>query len=269
MTSQLPDAPPPDDDAEPDPFADLTPARVMPEAEAIELLTRGELEIEGRLLEASNGTFYCGVELDGVRAAAVYKPVAGERPLWDFPDGTLAEREVAAFEVSRRTGWDVVPPTVLRDGPAGTGMVQLWVDVDPAVDVVQLVRTRAGTETPALRRVSVLDAVLNNADRKGGHLLPVASGVIHGCDHGLTFHTENKLRTVLWHWAGDPLPEDAVDVLASLAGAMRGDELPEVLHGLLTTREVRSARHRVERLLSRGVMPNPPDDHRAIPWPPF
>ena len=265
MTSTEPD----DTPAEDDPFADLTPARVLPEADALVLLRQGELEIEGRLLEASNGTFYCGIELDGVRAAAVYKPVAGERPLWDFPDGTLAEREVAAYEVSRRTGWDVVPPTVLRDGPAGTGMVQLWVDVDPEVDVVGLVRTRAGTQNPALRRVSVLDAVLNNADRKGGHLLPTADGVIHGCDHGLTFHTENKLRTVLWHWAGDPLPEDAVDVLASLAGAMRGDELPEVLHGLLTTREVRAARHRVERLLSRGVMPNPPDDHRAIPWPPF
>ena len=260
MTSEQPDD---------DPFADLTPARVLPEDEALELLRAGELEIEGRLLEASNGTFYCGVELDGVRAAAVYKPVAGERPLWDFPDGTLAEREVAAYEVSRRTGWDVVPPTVLRDGPAGTGMVQLWVDVDPEVDVVRLVRTRAGTGNEALRRVSVLDAVLNNADRKGGHLLPIASGVIHGCDHGLTFHAENKLRTVLWHWAGDPLPEEAVDVLASLAGALRGDELPEVLHGLLTTREVRQTRHRVERLLSRGVMPQPPDDHRAIPWPPF
>ena len=256
-------------EASEDPTEGLTPALVLPVDDALDLLRRGDLEIEGRLLEASNGTFYCGVELDGVRAAAVYKPVAGERPLWDFPDGTLAEREVAAFEVSNRTGWDVVPPTVLRDGPAGTGMVQLWVDVDPAVDVVRLVRTRDGTRNEPLRRVSVLDAVLNNADRKGGHLLPVASGVIHGCDHGLTFHVENKLRTVLWHWAGDALPEDAVDVLASLAGAMRGDELPEVLGELLTTREVRAFRHRVERLVSRGVMPNPPDDHRAIPWPPF
>lgn len=259
-----------DDEPEPDdPFADLTRALVLPDAEALTLLRDGTLEIEGRLMEASNGTFYCGVELDGVRAAAVYKPVAGERPLWDFPDGTLAEREVAAYEVSRLTGWDVVPPTLLRDGPAGIGMVQLWVDVDPAVDVVALVRGRAGVQSIGLQHVAVLDAVLNNADRKGGHLLPVPGGVVKGCDHGLTFHQEGKLRTVLWHWAGDPLPEDAVDVLASLAGAMRGEELPETLHALLTTREVKATRRRIERLLSHGVLPQPPDGHRAIPWPPF
>jgi uncharacterized repeat protein (TIGR03843 family) len=252
-----------------DPFAGLTRAKVLPEADALALLERGEVEVEGRLLSASNGTYYCGVELDGVRAAAVYKPVMGEAPLWDFPDGTLAQREVAAYEVSRRTGWDVVPPTVLRDGPAGTGMLQLWVDVDPAVDVVALVRTRAGTESAALRRVAVLDAVLNNADRKGGHLLPDPGGVIKGCDHGLTFHTEDKLRTVLWHWAGDPLPEESVDVLARLVSQLRTGDLAEVLGGLLTGREVRAFRHRVERLLQRGVLPQPPPGHRAIPWPPF
>lgn len=251
-----------------DPYAGLTAPLALPDAEALLLLREGTLAIEGRLLDASNATLYCAVSLDGVRAAAVYKPVAGEQPLWDFPDGTLAEREVAAYEVSRLTGWDIVPPTLHRDGPAGPGMVQLWVDVDESVDVVRLVR---GGSSPALQRVAVLDAVLNNADRKGRHLLPTgpaADAVIKGCDHGLSFHSDQKLRTVLWHWAGEPLTAEAVDVLVHLRAELAGS-LGVRLGELLTTREVRRTVARVDRLLGRGVHPDPPDGHRAIPWPPF
>jgi hypothetical protein len=143
-------------------------------------------------------------------AACVYKPVQGERPLWDFPDGTLAGREVSAYLVSVATGWDLVPPTVLRDGPFGPGMCQLWIDVDD-VDLAALARS----DHPDLRRMAVFDAVVNNADRKGGHLLPLGNR-IRGVDHGVCFSAEDKLRTLLWQWRGLPLTDEAVDVLSRL-----------------------------------------------------
>jgi uncharacterized repeat protein (TIGR03843 family) len=244
----------------------LTPAVVLPEDDALALLAIGELEIEGRLLDSSNATFYCAVSMDGLSAACVYKPIAGERPLWDFPDGTLAEREVAAYAVSAASGWDIVPPTVLRDGPAGTGMVQLWIDVDEEVDLGELIARR---RDEGLQRVAVLDAVINNADRKGGHLLPTPEGRIYGIDHGVTFNADEKLRTVLWQWAGDPLTDEAIDMLAGLRSALTGGPLGEQLGELLTTREVRRTQRRIERLLSSAIHPNPPEDRRAIPWPPF
>ncbi|HVF19363.1 MAG TPA: SCO1664 family protein, partial [Mycobacteriales bacterium] len=128
------------------------------------MLRDGEITVEARLVDASNATLYCAVEDADLRAACVYKPIQGERPLWDFPDGTLAHREVAAYLVSVATGWDVVPPTVLRDGPFGAGMVQLWIDVDESVDLGALVHS----DHDALRRMALFDAVVNNADRKGG-----------------------------------------------------------------------------------------------------
>src|SRR5580704_7889015 len=144
---------------------ELTPAREMAVEEAVALLSAGDLSIEGRLLDASNATLYCSVSQDGVDAACVYKPVSGERPLWDFPDGTLAEREVAAYEVSVATGWRIVPPTLYRDGPLGPGMVQLWIDMDEHADLDGMLRGR--TSQP-MRRIATFDAVINNADRKGG-----------------------------------------------------------------------------------------------------
>jgi hypothetical protein len=244
---------------------DLTPALELPVPDALRLLECGELSVEGRLVDASNATLYCAVAADGVRAACVYKPVAGERPLWDFPDGTLAEREVAAFAVSAATGWDIVPPTVYRVGPAGPGMVQLWIDTDAEVDLVRLIRGR-GNET--VRRVSVFDAVINNADRKGGHLLPTASGHVYGVDHGVSFHTEDKLRTVLWQWAGRTLPDDVQDVLRRLRRDLDGS-LGGTLAELLTTAELRRTRARVDRLLSTRRHPEPSDEWPAVPWPPM
>jgi uncharacterized repeat protein (TIGR03843 family) len=243
----------------------LTPPLSLPEDEALELLAAGELEVEGQVLDSSNATFYCAVRLDGVAAACVYKPVAGERPLWDFPDGTLAEREVAAYEVSAASGWGLVPPTVLRDGPVGAGMVQLWIDTDESVDLGRLVRRR---DDPTLRRIAVLDAVINNADRKGGHLLPTTEGRIYAIDHGVTFNEDEKLRTVLWQWAGEPLTEEAVEVLIALRSSIDG-QLGDRLSELLTTREVRRTRRRLDRLLATAVHPEPSGDWPSVPWPPF
>jgi uncharacterized repeat protein (TIGR03843 family) len=246
----------------------------LPVEAALALLERGEIEVVGRLVDASNATLYCAVDLDGLQAACVYKPISGERPLWDFPDGTLAFREVAAYEVSVATGWDLVPPTVLREGPFGVGMVQLWVDVDEEVDLAELARS----EHPDLRRMAVLDVVLNNADRKGGHLLPRPDGRVQGVDHGVTFSVEPKLRTLLWQWRGDPLTDEAIEVLERLdaeldtatePGTPSGGPLGDTLCRLLAATEVRATSRRVRRLLRTGRHPQPSGDWPAIPWPPF
>ncbi|MFD0886680.1 SCO1664 family protein [Streptosporangium algeriense] len=232
---------------------------------ALRLLRDGHLEVEGRLVEASNMTLYCSVRLGGLSAACVYKPVRGERPLWDFPDGTLAAREVAAFEVSAATGWRIVPPTVYRDGPFGPGMCQMWIDADPDADLMVLIRSRQ----PSLRRMAVFDAVVNNADRKGGHLLPLPGGHVHGVDHGVCFATENKLRTVLWQWRGKPLSREAVNVLARLERDLEQGGLGRRLRELLTSSEVEATGERIRRLLDTGLHPLPSQDWPAIPWPPI
>ncbi len=245
----------------------------------LELLRDGEITVEGRLVDASNATLYCAVELGDRQGRCVYKPVLGERPLWDFPDGTLAGREVAAFLVSEAMsrptcappegpadGSDVgiVPPTVLREGPFGTGMAQLWIDVDMTVDLVTLTRS----DDPRLRRIALFDAVINNADRKGGHLLPGPSGRVYGIDHGISFHTENKLRTLLWTWRGKRLaPADL-----TLLGGLRADldaRLGDDLHALLTRGEVRALVRRIDQLVDAGRFPEPSGEWPAIPWPPF
>ncbi|MFI8828054.1 SCO1664 family protein [Streptomyces sp. NPDC053431] len=257
----------------------------------LDLLARGELTVRGQVREASNAVLYCSVALEGEEAACVYKPVAGERPLWDFPDGTLAQREVAAFEVSEATGWGLVPPTVLRDGPYGEGMVQLWVEADPEAALLALVEDEEAGEgwkavgpaqvaedrtallvhadTPQLRRLAVLDAVINNGDRKGGHLLPAPDGRLYGIDHGVSFHVDDKLRTLLWGWAGEELTAEAVTVLGSLDGQLApGTPLAERLTGLLTGAEVAALRERVARLRRTGRHPVPSGEWPAIPWPP-
>ncbi|PKK14137.1 SCO1664 family protein [Thermomonospora sp. CIF 1] len=240
---------------------------------AEQLLTHGRLTVEGRLVQASNATLYCSIEYQGVRAACVYKPVAGERPLWDFPDGTLAQREVAAYLVSQETGWNIVPPTVHRDGPYGVGMVQLWVEPDPNVDLVALSRS----QDAAIRRMAVFDAVINNADRKIGHLLPpgeqsrggLPEGHVYGCDHGVCFSVDYKLRTVLWQWRGKPLTAEAVEGLQRVEAGLRGGTLERRLSELLTAEEVAATRHRVELMLKHRIHPYPPEDWPAIPWPPL
>lgn len=238
-------------------------------AETPTLLLEGEMVVEGRLVDASNATLYARLTRGADEIAVIYKPIRGERPLWDFPDGTLAQREYASFLVDRALGWQLVPPTALRDGPFGPGMVQAWVDVDETADPVALVHSRH----PDLRRIAVLDAVINNADRKGGHLLPMPSGSVMAIDHGVTFHAEDKLRTVLWQWEGQPLPTECLQALDALQSALgqrrRPGPLGEKLERLITAIELQATRRRVRRLLETGVHPSPSPDWPAVPWPPF
>ncbi|MFD7257378.1 SCO1664 family protein [Streptomyces sp. NPDC059874] len=260
-----------------------------------ELLANGELSVVGRIREASNAVLLCTVTHEGVSVDCVYKPVKGERPLWDFPDGNLAQREVAAYLVSEATGWGLVPTTVLRDGPYGEGMVQQWIEAaeedNPAAGLLALVDGEEAGEgwkpvafadvgegrtallvhadDPRLRRLSVLDAVINNGDRKGGHLLPAPDGRLYGIDHGVSFHTEDKLRTLLWGWAGEPLTDEARDVLAALTGRLaEGAPLATRLAELITVVELAAVRERVDRLLRTGIHPQPSGQWPSIPWPP-
>jgi uncharacterized repeat protein (TIGR03843 family) len=263
-----------------------------------EALRRGELTVIGRIRSASNATFLCEAHLDDLTVHCVYKPVAGEAPLWDFPDGTLAGRELSAYLVSAATGWDVVPYTIIRDGPAGEGMLQLWVDQpgdevgedpDAGPDLVDLLPAGglppgflpvlraydyAGDEVALvhaddirLRRMAVFDVLVNNADRKGGHILLGLDGNVYGVDHGICLHIEDKLRTVLWGWAGKPIDDDTLGTVAELRACLRG-ELGGELRRHITAREVAALRRRAETLLDNPVMPTP-DRHRPIPWPAF
>lgn len=263
----------------------------------LQVLSRGELTVRGRIGGASNAVLYCTAAHEGRSLDCVYKPVAGERPLWDFPDGTLAQREAAAYEISRATGWDLVPPTVLRDGPYGEGMVQLWID-EPAEEegaerTQLLALVEAGepgdgwkpvafadvgegrtallvhADDARLRRLAVLDAVINNGDRKGGHLLTDADGRLWAIDHGVTFNADDKLRTLLWGWAGEELTAEAVAVLRSLAAELTGGRaLAARLAELVTGAELDAVRKRTEALLGSGRHPLPSGDWPAIPWPP-
>jgi len=243
----------------------------MDAATALEVLRDGEIQLVGRLYGSTNHamlarvTRFCPPPDLPQAIEAVYKPTAGERPLDDFPDGTLSRREVAAFLVSEATGWGIVPPTVLRDGPFGEGALQAWIDVDESVDVVPMV---VGDD-PRLRRMAVFDAAVNNTDRKGGHVLPVAGGDhIHGVDHGVCFSTYPKLRTVLWGWRGKPFEDEERAGLERLAAGLRGD-LARQLAPLLSRAEIAATRRRVDELLNHGRFPYPSGDWPAIPWPPF
>jgi len=242
----------------------------LDKATALRLLHEGEVTVVGRMMAASNATFWCLVVGPGegpsatIAASCVYKPIRGERPLYDFPDGTLACREVGAHAVSEASGWEIVPPTVMRDGPFGEGMVQLWMEIDESVDVGQLI----GSDNPALRRIAVLDAVLNNADRKAGHLLPLPDGRIQGIDNGLCFAVEPKLRTVLWRWRGQPLTADERTVLEHLYKELASD-LGDELRPLLAPDELAAISRRIEALLKGGAMPRPDRNRPAIPWPPY
>ncbi|MCW2756932.1 MAG: Phosphatidylinositol kinase [Nocardioidaceae bacterium] len=255
-------------------------------------LYAGEVVVLGRIMPASNQT--CYGELTGTDAPEppriVYKPTAGERPLWDFPDGTLAHREYAAWLVSDALGWDVVPPTVLRDGPLGPGMVQLWCEPDAGIEVVDLVAE--GTvppgfrhvldaldgadrpvsliheDSPGLRHMALFDVVVNNTDRKGGHVLAMSDGHRYGVDHGICFHVDDKLRTVLWGFAGEPLTDDELGAVTALVGDLDG-QLGEQLSFHLTAQEISRTRRRARQLLQRGVLPGTGGGWPSIPWPPF
>ncbi len=226
-------------------------------------LSSGELEITGRLVDASNATLFGVMHYEGSTLEVIYKPVAGERPLWDFPDGTLADREFAAFLLSDTTGMDLVPPTILREGPAGLGMVQRWIDVDENIDL----GSYFAQDRKELRQLALFDAIINNTDRKIGHLLPDQNGHLFACDHGVTFHAEDKLRTVLWQWAGDALTEEEFVVLDLATNVI--DSHATSLSAHLTVVEIEATRMRINKLRSGGIMPLPSEDWPAIPWPAY
>lgn len=226
-------------------------------------MSNGELSVTGRLVDASNATLY-GTIVDGEdEVRVIYKPIAGERPLWDFPDGNLAQREYAAFLVSELGGWNLVPLTILRDGPFGNGMVQQWIDIDESIDLALFYRE----DNSALRAMALFDAVVNNTDRKIGHLLPSADGKLYGCDHGVTFHEEDKLRTVLWQWASINLSSQEIEQLQKLRTSLVKEELP--LTSLISANEFQALLGRVDRLLAEKSFPEPSDEWPAVPWPPF
>ncbi len=226
-------------------------------------MSKGELSVTGRLVDASNATLY-GTIVDGEdEVRVIYKPIAGERPLWDFPDGNLAQREYAAFLVSELGGWNLVPLTILRDGPFGYGMVQQWIDIDESIDLALFYRE----DISALRAMALFDAVVNNTDRKIGHLLPSSDGKLYGCDHGVTFHEEDKLRTVLWQWASMNLSSQEIEQLQKLRTSLVKEEL--LLTSLISTSEFQGLLGRVDRLLAEKSFPEPSDEWPAVPWPPF
>lgn len=250
-------------------------------------LLESPMEVEGRIYQASNATLRCSLD-DGLMC--VYKPVRGERPLWDFPTGTLTGREVASYEIDRMLGFGLIPPTVWReDGPAGPGMCQLWVEEDDdarLVDVVvpsavpahwiSVLRATDGLGQPValvhaddlrLQTMAVLDAVLNNGDRKGGHVITDVSGHVWGVDHGVTLSVEPKLRTVLWGWAGSEIPEALLDAVTGLRDALEAGvwDVERWLDG----REVDALIDRCSHLLKQRTFPVPNDEWPSIPWPVF
>lgn len=237
------------------------------EAPILATLREGRLEVLGWLVGSSNNAMVVRVLPGDV--LAVWKPTAGERPLFDFPLGTLTRREVAAYLVSEALGWAIVPPTLLRDGPHGEGMLQAWVEVDEDADVIEMVNG----DDPRLRRIAAFDAVVNNTDRKAGHLLPVPGGHLHAVDHGVTFSTVPKLRTVLWAWTGDPFDEEEIAglerVRSGLGSAAAPGPLALALADLLDADEVAATRARVIDLLAERSFPGPNPEWPAIPWPPY
>ncbi|WP_394250990.1 SCO1664 family protein [Arthrobacter pityocampae] len=250
-------------------------------------LVTAELTLTGRITTASNATFLGSIG----DTAVVYKPMRGEKPLWDFPDGFLAHREVAAYLVSEILGWNIVPRTWLRDGPFGEGMVQLWQETDPEQSAVDLVAADTVPETgwkqvlegqdeegrmvalihedtPVLRRMAVFDVLANNADRKGDHILAMSDGHRYGVDHGLTFHGDHKLRTVLWGWLGDELTAEELEGIDQVREGLRGS-LGRELGDLLTAPEISSLAARCAALRATARFPGPRSGMSAVPWPLF
>jgi hypothetical protein len=229
----------------------------------LELLKTGVINVTGRLVDASNATLFASIESDSAHGQCIYKPIAGERPLWDFPDGQLAHREYAAFLISEILSLHIVPPTVLRDGPFGIGMVQLWIDIDEEIDLAQYF----SQDDPQLRTMALFDAIINNTDRKIGHLLPDKTGHLYGCDHGVTFHSEYKLRTVLWQWAGEALMESETEILRKALSGFT--EIEDTLKDYLTQEEIEALKIRIKELLESATFPIPSPDWPSIPWPAF
>ena len=218
----------------------------------------GELEIIGRLVDASNASLLCKLPNE---LKVIYKPIAGERPLWDFPDGNLASREVAAFYISEVGEFDVVPKTVLREGPFGIGAIQQWIETSEAADVIAM----AQSDHPQIRNLALFDIVINNADRKFGHILITPDGQIFGCDHGVSLHEENKLRTVIWQFAEQKLTLEEIAKLKDLLSKIDLNHLAK----FLSAEEIAAFLQRVQGLIEDGRFSSPNPNWPAVPWPPY
>ncbi|MFY9587984.1 MAG: SCO1664 family protein [Actinomycetota bacterium] len=231
----------------------------------LSLLSRGTLEPVGLLPGASNDTFLATIAEEGLETYAVYKPRDGEAPLWDFPDGSLYRREMAAYVVSEALGWELVPPTVIRDGPMGVGMVQLFVDHEPTEHYLTLAEAHADV----FRRVAAFDLAVNNADRKSGHcLLQRGTGRIYVVDHGVTFNVQPKLRTVIWEHAGEAIPAEILADLAQLASTLAAGDVRTLMDELLAPEELDALETRIAALMQHAVYPEP-GPGRPYPWPPI
>ena len=225
-----------------------------------ESILNGDLLVVGRLVDASNATLLANIEGSEPSIEVIYKPVAGERPLWDFPDGNLANREYSAYLLSKLAEFNIVPFTVLREGPFGFGMVQEWIKVDQNIDVVEF----GQSFDHQLRKLALFDAIINNTDRKFGHLLVDENGVLKGCDHGVAFHSEDKLRTVLWQFSELPFsPEEF-----ALLNNVKSIDLNRVFSSYLTKEEINAISRRTDNLISSARFPEPSETWPAVPWPP-
>jgi hypothetical protein len=222
-------------------------------------LMESEVVVTGRLVDASNATLY-GHLKNNKDLKVIYKPIAGERPLWDFTSGNLASREVAAHKFSEIFDFNLVPPTVMRDGPYGKGMVQLWRSNSQPSNLIEI----GQSDHPDLRKITLFDCLINNADRKYGHLLILDDGRIQGCDHGVCFHIEDKLRSVLWQFAGESFTESEMEILRRVIS----HDLKDDFHSLLQDDEINAIRERAIRLLNEPFFPLPATDRPSIPWPP-
>jgi hypothetical protein len=234
-------------------------------AETLQLLQEGTLEVEGLISWGSNYTFLARVCRNVEETHAIYKPRKGERPLWDFTPGTLCQRERAAFLLSEALGWHLVPPTVLRDGPHGWGSVQQYIDHDPEEHYFSF----QGEYPEQLQRIVLFDMLVNNADRKGGHVLLDKKGRLWSIDHGICFHSDYKLRSVIWEFAGGRIPDDMVDDLKRLQDQLeeKAKEPSQQLRQLLSEREMEALQKRLQRLLKNRTFPHP-GPGRHYPWPP-
>ncbi len=233
-------------------------------AQLLTILSQGEIAVEGRLVDASNATLFVEISDANEKVKAIYKPVSGERPLWDFESGNLASRERAAYLISEAAGFHCVPITILRDGPFGFGMVQEWIEIDEEIDLASYFRE----DRAELRALALFDAIINNTDRKIGHLLVRPGGELKVCDHGVTFHHEDKLRTVLWQWADSPLDDREMGLLRALKERLRTHSIEEIPQ-LINKEEYDALLSRVNRLLVEKKFPLPNPDWPSVPWPPF
>lgn len=237
----------------------------LPKDQIMAILSDGPMDLEGLLPWSSNYTFLVRLGTEPLQLLGVYKPCRGERPLWDFPHGSLCKREYAAYLVSEALEWELVPPTVLRDGVHGPGSVQLFIDCDQEQHYFTLKDDHQGE----FKRVALFDALLNNTDRKGGHCLIDRNGKIWAIDHGVTFHCEPKLRTVIWDYAGQRIPKELLDDLKKFQARLCGGELiAQQLRELLAPAEIEALMDRLNELIVSKRFPEPGSDWYTVPWPP-